>query len=62
MKVAIFGDLNTFELFLLSSLIPSVFIYLWSLITGDIKVRLVDLSADIIANVECKYLSLLSEF
>ncbi|KAH8413799.1 hypothetical protein KR222_008369 [Zaprionus bogoriensis] len=37
MKVSIFGDLNTFELFALSSLMPAVFIYLWTLITGDIK-------------------------
>lgn len=62
MKVAVFGDISTFQLFLLSSLIPSVFIYLWSLITGDIKVRLVHSSADITANVEGKCLPLLSEF
>lgn len=27
-----------FELFLLSSLLPAVFVYLWTLITGDIRV------------------------
>ncbi|KAH8355168.1 hypothetical protein KR093_007447 [Drosophila rubida] len=37
MKVAIFGELNVFELAILSSLMPSVLIYLWTLITGDIK-------------------------
>ncbi|XP_034479321.1 uncharacterized protein LOC117785432 [Drosophila innubila] len=37
MKVSIFGELNVFELFLLSSLLPAVFVYLWALITGDIK-------------------------
>lgn len=39
MNVAIFGELNAFELLVLSSLMPAVFIYLWTLITGDIKVR-----------------------
>lgn len=53
MKVAVFGDISTFQLFLLSSLIPSVFIYLWSLITGDIKVRLIHSSADITAKCKC---------
>jgi len=38
MKVSIFGELNTFELFVLCTLIPAVFVYLWSLITGDMKV------------------------
>ncbi|XP_016928832.2 uncharacterized protein [Drosophila suzukii] len=37
MKVSIFGELNTFELFVLCTLIPAVFVYLWSLITGDMK-------------------------
>ncbi|XP_034653534.1 uncharacterized protein LOC117891878 [Drosophila subobscura] len=37
MKVSIFGELNTFELFVLSSLLPAVFVFLWTLITGDIK-------------------------
>ncbi|EDW60362.1 uncharacterized protein LOC115767494 [Drosophila novamexicana] len=37
MNVAIFGELNAFELLVLSSLMPAVFIYLWTLITGDIK-------------------------
>ncbi|XP_064536731.1 uncharacterized protein LOC135427205 [Drosophila montana] len=37
MNVAIFGELNSFELLVLSSLMPAVFIYLWTLITGDIK-------------------------
>jgi len=39
MKVSIFGELNVFELFILSSVLPAVFVYLWTLITGDIKVR-----------------------
>ncbi|KAM8713776.1 hypothetical protein ACLKA7_014013 [Drosophila subpalustris] len=37
MKVVIFGELSGFELFLLSSLMPAVFVFLWTLITGDIK-------------------------
>ncbi|XP_017146143.1 uncharacterized protein LOC108158397 [Drosophila miranda] len=37
MKVSIFGELNTFELLVLSSLFPGVFVFLWTLITGDIK-------------------------
>lgn len=37
MKVSIFGELNAFELFILSSVLPAVFVYLWTLITGDIK-------------------------
>ncbi|XP_017960460.1 uncharacterized protein LOC108653994 [Drosophila navojoa] len=37
MKIAIFGELNQFELTVLISLMPAVFIYLWTLITGDIK-------------------------
>ncbi|XP_033250556.1 uncharacterized protein LOC117189519 [Drosophila miranda] len=37
MKVSIFGELNTFELLVLSSLLPGVFVFLWTLITGDIK-------------------------
>ncbi|XP_017839494.1 uncharacterized protein LOC108597441 [Drosophila busckii] len=37
MKVAVFGEINTFELLILCSLMPTVFIYLWSLITGDVK-------------------------
>ncbi|EDW32100.1 GL11469 [Drosophila persimilis] len=38
MKMSIFGELNTFELLVLSSLLPGVFVFLWTLITGDIKV------------------------
>lgn len=45
MKVSIFGELNTFELFVLCTLIPAVFIYLWSLISGDMKVGPTLLSA-----------------
>ncbi|KAH8401308.1 hypothetical protein KR009_004472 [Drosophila setifemur] len=37
MKVSIFGELNTFELFILSTILPAVFVYLWSLISGDMK-------------------------
>ncbi|KRG05486.1 uncharacterized protein LOC26527149 [Drosophila mojavensis] len=37
MNIAIFGELNQFELVVLTSLMPAVFIYLWILITGDIK-------------------------
>ncbi|XP_016994529.2 uncharacterized protein [Drosophila takahashii] len=37
MKVSIFGELNTFELFVLCTVIPAVFVFLWSLISGDMK-------------------------
>ncbi|KAH8277762.1 hypothetical protein KR018_005612 [Drosophila ironensis] len=37
MKASIFGELNTFELFVLCTLMPAIFVYLWSLISGDIK-------------------------
>ncbi|KRF97458.1 uncharacterized protein [Drosophila tropicalis] len=37
MKTPVFGELNTFEVSVLCSLMPAVFIFLWSLITGDIK-------------------------
>ncbi|XP_032590025.1 uncharacterized protein LOC116804960 [Drosophila grimshawi] len=37
MKLAVFGDVNTFQQFLLFSVMPTVFIYLWTLITGDVK-------------------------
>ncbi|XP_030375119.1 uncharacterized protein LOC115624535 [Scaptodrosophila lebanonensis] len=36
MKVFAFGELNTFELFVLLTVIPTVFSYLWYLIGGDI--------------------------
>ncbi|EDW48322.1 uncharacterized protein LOC6609632 [Drosophila sechellia] len=37
MKISVFGELNTFELFVLSTVIPAVFVYLWTLISGDMK-------------------------
>jgi len=39
MKISVFGELNTFELFVLSTVIPAVFVFLWTLISGDMKVR-----------------------
>lgn len=56
MNIAIFGELNQFELVVLSSLMPAVFIYLWALITGDIKVSNLNQGYYQLKFYQCKFL------